>query len=184
MRRLYQGTNLLTPDGITSEQKLIPNKQNASYALEAGYPVEDYKGYLFFTDSLSNAIHYSTLAFANVKNSHNGLEDLHNLNVVLEVELLEEDLIPDKCDAPEATSWEESLSKCRAVSVKGEVLIGSVKRILFCHYEIDNVLVISSISNWRSTIREYAHYFHNDNIDEVLTLYEKGYFPIEKDIVQ
>jgi hypothetical protein len=178
MVRLYHGTTLTAFEGMEQEQKLIPNKLNSSDAIQAGYDPNEYYGYLFATNNLSNAIHYSTMAIANNYKSPFHDERWGNLSIVLELELPKQLLLPDVHDAPNATSWEDSLNQCRSVRYKGELNLSCIKRVLFCHYELDTAILSCSFHNWKEALAQYGYIFDVANEEMTCEWVEEEKTPI------
>lgn len=178
MIHLYHGTTLIAIEQMMKDGKLIPNKLNSSDAINAGYNPDDYYGYLFLTNCLSNAIHYSTMAIANNHRSPLHNESWGNLCIVLEIVLPEEHLLPDVHDAPNAKTWKESLVTCRSLRHKGEIPLSFVSQIKFCHYEFDDAVVSSTPSNWEETLLKYGHLFDADHMHEVEVLLSENQTPL------
>lgn len=178
MVHLYHGTTLTALEGMERDQKLIPNKLNSSDAIQAGYEPNDYYGYLFATNHLSNAIHYSTMAIANNHKSPYHNEKWGNLCIVLEIELPEQHLLPDVHDAPHASTWEESLENCRSVRYQGELELSCINRVLFCHYELDTTMVSCSFQDWKKALEQYGYIFEPKNENLACEWVEEEKIPI------
>lgn len=178
MVKLYHGTCLLALEGIEKEQSIIPNRLHSSDALNEGYSEEEYYGYLFFTDSISNAIHYSTLATAN--NVRSPLHQSHwgDLTVVLEIELPEKLLLPDLHDAPNAQNWKESMEYCRSARYQGVIPTTAIQHVLLCHYDLDEPIVKCSFSDWKESLSQYGHLFSTEYQDTAIKYVEDGKTPL------
>lgn len=137
---LFHGTSLSSIKDIADTGTFIPQRKNGSDALANGYPEEYFKGYVFLTNCDYNAGHYCSLACSNTGDYSNG-----NILTILGVLLPKSVLLPDLCDAPDATNWEESLKKVKAVSVKGEYNIPKEDMfLLFTDYDSAEPLYLTT----------------------------------------
>ncbi|KZD71180.1 hypothetical protein [Bacillus cereus] len=172
---LIHGTSYGALLGIKNDKELIPNKINSSYAVEEGYhDAEEFYGYLFFTNSIGTAIHNSSYATHNLTIKH-PLPD--GLYFALEIEIPESKLVTD---CKEAKDWEESLDLIRSVKVKGNIPISWVKKVLLCHYDLEEVLIKCTLDNLEEVIMQFKDLFLSESavtkaVDECL---EEGELPI------
>lgn len=176
--RLYHGTTLTAIESMEKDQILIPNKLNSSDAIASGYDPTVYFGFLFLTNSISNAIHYSTMAIANNHKSSYHHPDWGNLTIVLEIELPEQQLLPDLHDASLAKTWEESLERCMSVRYEGNIPLSSITRILFCHYEYDMPVLSCSFEEWRKALAEHGNLFNRESEEIIGEWLDEGKLPL------
>ncbi|GAB6548807.1 hypothetical protein bcgnr5378_08700 [Bacillus cereus] len=172
---LIHGTSYEAILGIKKDQELIPNKIKSSYAVEEGYhEAEDFYGYLFFTNRVETAIHNSSYATHNISIKH-PLPD--GLYFALEIEIPESKL---ESDNSLAKDWKESLDLSMSVKVKGNIPASWVKKVLLCHYEIDNVLIKCTLDNLEEVLKQYKDLFLHSHtvIDAVSDRLLAGKLPI------
>lgn len=137
---LFHGTTLNSLKAIANEGVFIPQKKNGSDALANHYEPEQFLNYVFFTNDLENAGHYSTLACATQGEYDNG-----NIETIVGAIIPRQRLLPDLCDATNAKDWVESLQKTRAVSVKGELHLPAANLFLvFVDYDTGEVLYLTT----------------------------------------
>ena len=177
---VYHGTSLQGIQGIIENKAIIPNKITGSDAMNnqwGDYNEKHFYGFSFFSDELTTAIDYSGLAMSNVDAPK---KEILHLNIVLEVELDENEFLPDFHDCPEATCWQDSMESIHAVRWKGEIPHTAIKRILFCFYFAYVAIVSCTFDEYEEALEQYAYLFHENNFDNLAKQYEKNnqLFPI------
>lgn len=137
---LYHGTTLSSMREIVETLTFVPQKKNGSDALANHYPEGVFLDYVFFTNDLDNAGHYSTLACSNLGEYDNG-----DIQTIIGVMIPEYKLLPDLCDAPKTEEWKDSLKRINSVSVKGKLTLPAENLfLLYTNYDTGQPLHLTT----------------------------------------
>lgn len=142
---LYHGTNFDSFKQIMETGMIIPQENKSTLN---GYKIPDrlmekYDGFSYFTDSKEVAIDYA-------------MGNSSDYNVVIEVDLSEDALLPDDIDTFDAKDWKESLQQSNQVKVPGIITSDYFKNIYF--YDNNKQLLLSTnINNWENDLQLYEN---------------------------
>lgn len=147
---LLHGTTLSSLVEIAKNRHFIPQRKNGSDALANHYEEKYFLDYIFFTNDEENAGHYSTLACSN-----QGEYDNKNIQTIVGAIIPQHLLLPDLCDAPQATDWRESLNQIKSVCVKNELQLPAEKVfLLFTDYDTGEPLYLTTNLNGEKAFKE------------------------------
>lgn len=137
---LYHGTTLTAALKMIKDKEMVPQGSKGTDSLNLtgnpDYNPANYLGYLFFTDEMWLAVEYCSIAMSNVGDYTTG-----NIMIVLQLDIPEELFLPDFCDSPDKDCWKRSLEEVHQISVKGNLPIDYLQKILFIDYECPEMVV-------------------------------------------
>lgn len=115
--KLYHGTSFTSLNLITDSKKILPQKfrgaDQSNDRLKSKNKTE-YTGFTFLATTMDKAKYYSN--YVSHMREHGSIYE-----VVIEVEVSEEKLLPDNDDLQQAKTWQESANENQQVKIMGEV---------------------------------------------------------------
>lgn len=105
-----------------------------------------YVGYTFFAADQGTAQGYGARAA--------GKSNINNFYAIIIAELDEEVLMPDLNDAPNATTWEESIQEVSQVSVLGSVSIDKMTGLIIVENTYIHMSLNTTFETWKDDLKK------------------------------
>lgn len=142
---LYHGTDTNKLRQITESGMLMPNEATGAGSI-AENDGRNFEGFTFMATTLERGWYYSRVGNPN---------NFDNFQIVLELDVPEDSLMPDDDDCPTCKTWQDSARNIEQVKVLGSITDNYFKKVHF------NEKVVFNYSNWEDELEEYL-----ENLDQ------------------